>query len=131
MLWISRKMQPKPRLNRGSACWRTEWRSSLLRSYAESASPGATRRRIGWLSGLLPALAIAGQCHAQSVLGYHGSPDRSGNFIVPALTWEHARSLHLDAGFHPSFAGHLYSQPLYWQPPGSVAGMLIVATEDS
>jgi outer membrane protein assembly factor BamB len=86
-------------------------------------------RWIGWLSAVLPALAIAGNCHAQSVLGYHGSPDRSGNFIIPALNWERARSLHLDPGFHPQFAGHLYAQPLYWQPPGSASGMLIVATE--
>ena len=52
-----------------------------------------TRRRIGWLGGLLTAVVIAGQCHAQSVLGYHGSPDRGGNFIVPGLTWERAGSL--------------------------------------
>jgi hypothetical protein len=78
----------------------------------------------------LPALAIAVPCHAQSVLGYHGSPDRGGNFIVPALTWERAGSLHLDAGFHPQFAGHLYAQPLYWQPPSSGPAMLIVATEN-
>jgi hypothetical protein len=88
-----------------------------------------TRRWIGWLSALLPALAIAGHCHAQSVRGYHGSPDRSGNFIVPALNWERARSLHLDPSFHPQFPGHLYAQPLYWQPPGSASGVLIVATE--
>ena len=82
------------------------------------------------MGALLSALAISGHCRAQSVLGYHGSPDRSGNFIVPALTWERARSLHLDPGFHPQFAGHLYAQPLYWQPPGSASGMLIVATEN-
>jgi PQQ-like domain len=87
-------------------------------------------RWIGWLSALLPALAIAGHCYAQSVLGYHGSPDRSGNFTIPALNWERARSLHLDPGFHPQFAGHLYAQPLYWQPPGSASGVLIVATEN-
>ncbi len=84
---------------------------------------------LGWLTALLPALAIAGHCHAQSVLVYHGSPDRSGNFIIPALNWERARSLHLDSGFHPQFPGHLYAQPLYWQPPGSASGVLIVATE--
>src|SRR5436309_7119294 len=88
-----------------------------------------TRRWIRWLSALLPALAMAGHCHAQSVLGYHGSADRSGNFIVPALNWDRARSLHLDPSFHPQFSGHLYAQPLYWQPPGSASGVLIVATE--
>lgn len=89
------------------------------------------RRWIGWLSTLLPALAIAGHCHAQSVLAYHASPDRSGNFIIPALNWERARSVHLDPSFHPQFPGHLYAQPLYWQPPGSASGMLIVATENN
>jgi hypothetical protein len=84
---------------------------------------------ITWLSALLLALAIGGQCHAQSVLGYHGSPDRGGNFIIPALNWERARSVHLEPRFHPQFPGHLYAQPLYWQPPGSATGMLIVATE--
>jgi hypothetical protein len=77
----------------------------------------------------LPALAIAGHCHAQSVLGYHGGPDRSGKFIVPALNWERARSLHVDPNFHPQFHGRLYAQPLYWQPLGSPSGMLIVGTE--
>ncbi|HEY3912406.1 MAG TPA: hypothetical protein VGM07_21330 [Stellaceae bacterium] len=66
---------------------------------------------------------------ASSVLGYHGSPERSGNFIVPELTWQRARGIRLDAGFHPRFSGHLYAQPLYWQPPGSAPGELIVATE--
>ena len=36
-----------------------------------------TRRWIGWLCALLLAPTIAGHCRAQSVLGYHGSPDRS------------------------------------------------------
>src|SRR5260370_36180655 len=88
-----------------------------------------TRRLIGWLIALLPALAIGGHCHAQSVLAYHGSADRSGNFIVPALNWERAHSVHLDPTFQPQFPGHLYAQPLYWQPPGSPSGVLIVATE--
>jgi hypothetical protein len=88
------------------------------------------RRSFALLTGLLGALAIAVAGHAQSVLTYHGGSDRSGNFIVPALTWERARSLHLDPGFQPRFSGHLYAQPLYWQPPGSASRILIVATED-
>src|SRR6266576_1490725 len=85
---------------------------------------------IAWLCALMPALTAASPCRAQSVLTYHGSADRSGNFIVPSLTWERARNIHLDPGFHPGFNGHVYAQPLYWQPPGSSSGMLIVATED-
>jgi hypothetical protein len=88
------------------------------------------RRLIAGLGAVLTMLAIAGSCLAQSVLTYHGSADRSGNFIVPELTWLRAASVHLDPGFHPRFAGRLYAQPLYWQPPGSPSGLLIVATED-
>jgi hypothetical protein len=72
-----------------------------------------------------------GRCQAQSVLSFHGSHDRSGNFVVPLLTWDKARSLHLDEGFRPRFAGHLYAQPLYWRGPGMSSAMLFVATEDN
>ena len=80
---------------------------------------------------LLLGLAVSGSAHGQSVLTYHGSADRSGNFIVPGLTWERARNIHLDPSFHPQIAGHLYAQPLFWRPSGSPAGQLIVATEDN
>src|SRR5215469_6665553 len=89
-----------------------------------------TRQSIWWLAVALPLLAIPGACRAQSVLAYHNDPARTGNFVLPSLTWERARSLHLDPGFQPRFAGHLYAQPLYWQAPGSSAAMLVVATED-
>ncbi len=88
------------------------------------------RRLSGWLGAVLAAAAIAGGCQAQSVLTYHGSPDRSGNFVVPSLTWERARAVHLDPAFRARFSGHVYAQPLYWQPPGSPSGLLIVATEN-
>ncbi len=81
------------------------------------------------LAALLPAAPVAGSCHAQSVLAYHGGADRSGAYAAPALTWERARHIRLDRGFAPHFSGHLYAQPLYWQPPGGSAGELIVATE--
>jgi hypothetical protein len=67
---------------------------------------------------------------AQSVPTYHHDPERSGAYVVPALDWARARSVHLDKAFAPRFSGHLYAQPLYWQPPGAAAGQLIVATED-
>jgi PQQ enzyme repeat len=65
-----------------------------------------------------------------SVLTYHGDAARSGNFVVPALTWEKARSVKLDRAFDARVAGHLYAQPLYWHGSGSNTGMLLVATED-
>src|SRR5713101_7327568 len=51
---------------------------------------------VGWLGALLLGIVISGAACAQSVLTYHGSSDRSGNFIVPALTWERARPVLLD-----------------------------------
>jgi hypothetical protein len=88
-------------------------------------------RLIAWLSVMFATLATVGASHAQSALTYHGGADRSGNFVVPSLTWERAGNIHLDPSFHPRFSGHVYAQPLYWQAPGSAAGMLIVATEDN
>ena len=92
---------------------------------------GSSPRWRTWLGILLLGLAVCATAHGQSVLTYHGSADRSGNFVVPELTWERARNIHLDPSFHPRIAGHLYAQPLYWRPPGSAAGQLLVATEDN
>ncbi len=84
-----------------------------------------------WRAGLLLlASQFAGTALAQSVLGYHGDPGRSGNYVVPALTWARARHLRLDTGFAPRFSGNLYAQPLYWRPPSAAAGRLLVVTED-
>jgi hypothetical protein len=79
----------------------------------------------------LSAFLWAGAAGAQSVPTYHADPARSGNYVVPALDWARARGLHLDTGFAPSFSGHLYAQPLYWQRPGTAGGQLIVASEDN
>ena len=68
---------------------------------------------------------------AQNVPTYHGSPGRGGNFVMPAFTWERARSLRFDSAFAPGFEGHLYAQPLYWKPPGGASARLIVATESN
>jgi hypothetical protein len=67
---------------------------------------------------------------AQTVATYHGDAARSGNFVMPSLTWADAGALRLDPDFAPRFPGHLYAQPLYWRPPGSTSGMLIVASEN-
>lgn len=66
----------------------------------------------------------------QSVLTYHDALDRAGSYIVPGLSYERARGLHLDASFHAAFQGHVYAQPLLFRPPGSKNGILIVATEE-
>jgi hypothetical protein len=67
----------------------------------------------------------------QSVLSYHADPGRSGNFIVPSLTWDRASSLQLDGNFRPRISGHVYAQPLYWRGSESSSGVLLVATEDN
>jgi len=91
---------------------------------------GLVRKSLAWCGSALALLVIAGDAHGQSVLGYHGDPQRSGNFVVPSLTWERARSLHLDPSFQTRISGHLYAQPLYWRPSGASSGILIIATED-
>src|SRR6185437_78630 len=83
---------------------------------------------------LLAAALLLAAVHdgaAQTVATYHGRADRSGNFVVPGLTWQRAGTLRLDPGFAPRFDGHLYAQPLYWRPPGGAAGVLVVASESN
>ena len=66
------------------------------------------------------ALLFATSTHAdQSVLTYHGALDRAGRYVVPGLTYDRARGLHLDPSFHASFQGKVYAQPLLWRRPGS------------
>ena len=77
-------------------------------------------------------LAQSPQESAQdNVLTYHGSSDRKGNFVVPGLTWQRAKSLHVDEKFHGRVAGNVYAQPLHWRAPGSSSGRLLVATEEN
>src|SRR6516162_2798256 len=110
---------------------RLKWIFPLSSGKGHEVSHDLIPPRRTWLGTLFLGVAISGTAHAQSVLTYHGSADRSGNFIVPALTSERARNIHLDRGFRPTISGHLYAQPLYWRPPGSASGQLVVATEDN
>ena len=86
-----------------------------------------------FLSALIAAVlsigAAAAQQPTQSVLTYHGAIERSGLYVIPRLTAEKARSIHLDSSFHAAFAGHTYAQPLYWLPKGAAHGLLVVATD--
>jgi hypothetical protein len=66
-----------------------------------------------------------------SVLTYHAHEDRSGNFVVPKLTWDRVRSIRLDKTFQAHVSGKVYAQPLYWHPPGTETAILLVATEDN
>jgi hypothetical protein len=48
-------------------------------------------KRVLWfLMACGTALLLASKARAQSVLTYHGSPSRAGNYIMPNLTWERA-----------------------------------------
>jgi hypothetical protein len=90
------------------------------------------RMGIPLLAGLL-ALAISLEsvgAQENSILTHHGDASRSGNFVVPTLTWEKARSLHSDGAFDARVAGALYAQPLYWRIPDSNIAMLLVATQN-
>ncbi len=62
-----------------------------------------------------------------NVLTYHGDLQRSGNYIVPSLTWKAAETMHRDAGFDGTVEGHVYAQPLYWRT--ARGDEIIVATE--
>jgi outer membrane protein assembly factor BamB len=65
-----------------------------------------------------------------SVLTYHAHENRSGNFVVPKLTWDRVRAIRLDKNFQAHVSGKIYAQPLYWHPPGTPTAILLVATED-
>ena len=69
----------------------------------------------------LPAGVVAGD-----ILTFHGDPNRSGHFVVPALSWERARSLRLDENFHAKLSGHVYAQPLYRQGSDSMPPLLLI-----
>ena len=95
--------------------------------------PIACRSRANVWRALAVALAglLAVPARAESVLTYHARPDRSGNYTIPQLTWDHAHALHLDDGFAGRFEGHLYAQPLYWRPPSVAVGLVVVASESN
>ncbi|HEX4157893.1 MAG TPA: PQQ-binding-like beta-propeller repeat protein [Rhizomicrobium sp.] len=81
------------------------------------------------LSVLLSVISSA--CAAQSVVTYHNSLTRHGDYVVPGLTISAAGGMHLDTRFSARLSGHIYAQPLYWFPPGAKSGELIVATESN
>ena len=87
--------------------------------------------RSSLLAGALAlTLAASGAAHADpSVLTYHGALDRAGRYVVPGLTYERARGLHLDASFHAAYRGYVFAQPLLARRPGSGEPMLILAND--
>jgi len=86
-------------------------------------------RAISILTLIFACLGAARAADDGSILTYHATPDRSGNFVVPSLTAERARGLRPDTGFQGKISGHLYAQPLFWRDAGKA--MLITATESN
>ncbi|HLN23075.1 MAG TPA: hypothetical protein VK558_03735 [Patescibacteria group bacterium] len=82
-----------------------------------------------WLAAVAPGGWAAEP--TKTVLTYHATADRAGNYVVPALTWERVSSLHPDTGFHAQIDGHVYAQPLYWRGGDGQPGRLLVATENN
>src|SRR5579862_941159 len=83
-----------------------------------------------WILAAISML-LPGTGGAQSVVTYHNSPTRHGHYVVPKLTLAAAGNMHLDHHFKAKVDGHIYAQPLYWQPDGKNSGRIIVATESN
>lgn len=75
-----------------------------------------------------PAIASSAD---ESVVTYHNSINRHGDYIVPGLTDAAAAGVHLDKGFKGKVSGNVYAQPLFWKPAGADRGLVIVATESN
>ena len=73
--------------------------------------------------------AGAGVSTDGSIATYHGDPARTGNYIVPTLSWQTLRTVHRDPDFDGRVQGHVYAQPLYWRPSAAEHGLILVATE--
>src|ERR1700751_882398 len=83
------------------------------------------------LAALLAIAPVAGRAPdpTQEVLTYHGDAARSGNFVIPGLTFDRAGAIHPDNGFKAQIDGHVYAQPLFWRGDGN--GIILVATESN
>jgi outer membrane protein assembly factor BamB len=68
---------------------------------------------------------------SESVVTYHNGLNRHGDYVVPGLTLSAAAGMHLDKSFKASLSGHIYAQPLFWNPTGSNDGEVIAATESN
>jgi hypothetical protein len=91
-------------------------------------------KRLGPVLALLAMALGSAACvpaQAASVTTYHNSLQRLGAYKIERLTLAAAAGVHRDTGFNASISGHVYAQPLYWQPEGSKNGLIIVATESN
>lgn len=64
-----------------------------------------------------------------NVTTYHNAANRSGLYVVPNLTWMRGATAHLEPTFNAPIPNeHVYTQPLYYLPPGAPHGLVLVAT---
>jgi hypothetical protein len=80
------------------------------------------------------AVAILGAAPwatSASVVTYHNSNQRTGAYALPTLTIAAAANMRRDSRFDGTISGHVYAQPLFWQPKGAKNGLVIVATESN
>lgn len=68
---------------------------------------------------------------AESVVTYHNSIHRHGAYEVRSLTLTAAATVQPDKGFSGKISGHVYAQPLFWQPKDAKRGLVIAATESN
>jgi outer membrane protein assembly factor BamB len=68
---------------------------------------------------------------AENVVTYHNSVERHGAYKVPGLTLAAAANVVPDTGFNATVQGHVYAQPLYWNPKGAGKALVVVATESN
>jgi hypothetical protein len=91
-------------------------------------------RTSAFLAAALATALSAAPATAQpqpSVLTWHGDAGRSGNFVVPALSWQSAASVAPDGAFDARVDGHLYAQPLYWTDPATHRALLLTASQSN
>jgi outer membrane protein assembly factor BamB len=74
--------------------------------------------------------AASAMAASTDVPTYHADAARSGHYPAAGLSWAAAANLKPDPGFDGRVPGHVYAQPLFWQPPDGGPGLVIVATED-
>ena len=60
---------------------------------------------------------------------FHADPARSGNYVVPGLTWATAGRMQRVVSFDGSATGNVNAQPLYWRAPSAATGMVVIATD--
>src|SRR5207237_8794499 len=66
-----------------------------------------------------------------SVFQFHNHVNRDGLFVDPAITAVSAAKFHRDTTFDGTFAGHVYSSPLYPANGPGGKGAFYIATENN